>query len=162
MKISRLLVAAGLVAMSLASSLVSAQQLQPIQMAPVSKPSLQAITPIDSKASEAHTVEFENQQLRKENAKLREENVRLQAEGEALATRVNNFSSLGGSEVHAYCPNPDTSRNTAGAEADCRGAGYTCEPVSGLCRTSCQTSDMCAGGFTCDTAVQQCVYTSGG
>ena len=94
------------------------------------------------------------QKLEADNRKLREENERLRQENEG-------FKALGGSQVHAYCPNPGTSRNTAGAESDCKSAGYNCEPVSGLCRTSCQTSDMCAGGFTCDTGAQRCVYTAG-
>jgi regulator of replication initiation timing len=96
-----------------------------------------------------------------EVARLERENKRLREENEALKKRVDDFTRLGGSEVHAYCPaeNPNLSRNTSGAENNCGAAGYTCEPVSGLCRTSCQTSDMCAGGFTCDTGAQQCVRT---
>ena len=95
-------------------------------------------------------------QLREENASLREQNAKLQA-------RINEFTRLGGSEVHAYCPTGTTSRNTAGATADCASlGGYTCEEVSGLCRTQCQTTDMCAPGWTCDTGAQQCVYTGGG
>ena len=68
---------------------------------------------------------------------------------------------LGGSLVHAYCPAGDNtvSRNTAGAETNCAAAGYTCEPVTGQCRTTCQTSDMCSRGFTCDTGRQRCVRT---
>ena len=96
-----------------------------------------------------------------EVARLERENKRLREENEALKKRVDDFTRLGGSEVHAYCPadNPTLSRNTAGAENDCGAAGYTCEPVSGQCRTSCQTSNMCAAGFTCDTGAQQCVRT---
>lgn len=96
-----------------------------------------------------------------EVARLERENKRLREENEALKKRVDDFTRLGGSEVHAYCPagSPTLSRNTSGAENNCGAAGYTCEPVSGLCRTSCQTSDMCAGGFTCDTGAQQCVRT---
>jgi hypothetical protein len=100
------------------------------------------------------TAALEKQKMERENAKLREENA-------ALKQRVDAMTSLGGSQVHAYCPagSPGISRNTAGAESNCNQAGYNCEPVSGLCRTSCQTSDMCAANFTCDTAAQQCVRT---
>jgi hypothetical protein len=100
------------------------------------------------------TPEMEKAKLERENRKLREENA-------ALKKQVDDFTALGGSNVYAYCPagQPNVSRNTSGAESDCGRAGYTCEPVSGQCRTSCQTSDMCAGGFTCDTSTQQCVRT---
>lgn len=126
----------------LASSIAGAQNIQPIQLTP----RVAAPVQIDQEA-------LEKQRLERENAKLREENA-------ALKQRVDNFSNLGGSEVRAYCPTPGTSRNTAGVEANCQdNGGYLCEPVSGLCRTRCQTSDMCAGGWTCDTGVQQCVRT---
>lgn len=88
-----------------------------------------------------------------------DKNKQLRAENEALKAQIDGFTRLGGSQVTAYCEsgNPTISRNTAGASADCGLAGYNCEPVSGLCRTSCQTSDMCSGGFVCDTGAQQCV-----
>ena len=86
-----------------------------------------------------------------------DKNKQLRAENEALKAQIEGFTRLGGSHVTAYCENPSTSRNTAGASADCSLAGYNCEPVSGQCRTSCQTSDMCSGGFVCDTGAQQCV-----
>ena len=56
-----------------------------------------------------------------EVARLERENKRLREENEALKKRVDDFTRLGGSEVHAYCPadNPTISRNTAGAESDC-------------------------------------------
>lgn len=141
MKLPSLILAA---ALSLAAT-ASAQnlQIQPIKMA---QPAAQA-TQIDTAA-------IEKTRLERENARLREEN-------SALKQRVDAMTSLGGSEVKAYCPvgNPGISRNTAGAESNCAQAGYNCEPVSGLCRTSCQTSDMCAANFTCDTAAQQCIRT---
>ena len=97
----------------------------------------------------------------REIAQLKRENARLQAENDQLKAKVQGYSVLGGSQVHAYCAagTNTVSKNTAGAENNCASAGYTCEEVSGLCRTSCQTSNMCAGGFTCDTGIQQCVRT---
>jgi hypothetical protein len=136
MKASSLILAAALAIASTAS----AQTMVRPRVAP-------AIAQIDTAA-------LEKQKMERENAKLREENA-------ALKQRVDAMTSLGGSQVHAYCPagSPGISRNTAGAESNCNQAGYNCEPVSGLCRTSCQTSDMCAANFTCDTAAQQCVRT---
>ena len=141
MKLKSLVVAACLVAGSLAQG----QNLQTIKIAPLAQPAT-ATAQIDQEALARQKLESENKKLREENA--------------ALQQRVENFINVGGSEVRAYCPTPGTSRNTAGAEANCADAGgYMCEPVSGLCRTSCQTSDMCAGGWTCDTGIQQCVRT---
>lgn len=141
MKLKSLVVAACLVAASFAH----AQTLQTIKIAPLAQPAA-AAAQIDQEALARQKLEADNKKLREENA--------------ALQQRVENFINVGGSEVRAYCPTPGTSRNTAGAEANCADAGgYMCEPVSGLCRTSCQTSDMCAGGWTCDTGIQQCVRT---
>jgi hypothetical protein len=122
--------------------------MQPIKIQQVQPaPNVGQVAQVDQAALEKARLERENKKLREENAALRKQ--------------VDDFTALGGSNVHAYCPagQPNISRNTSGAEADCSRAGYTCEPVSGQCRTSCQTSDMCAGGFTCDTGVQQCVRT---
>lgn len=128
---------------SVAAGAQTVPVIQKLQMAP--RPAT-AAAQIDQEA-------MERTRLERENARLKEENA-------ALKKRIDDLTTLGGSEVHAYCANPGTSRNTAGAESECRdNGGYMCEPVSGLCRTSCQTSDMCAGGWTCDTSVQQCVRT---
>ena len=86
-----------------------------------------------------------------------QKNRALKAELDGANQRIGEMTRLGGSQVMAYCATPSQSRNTAGASNDCATAGYGCEPVSGLCRTSCQTSDMCASGYLCDTGVQQCV-----
>lgn len=105
-----------------------------------------------------------NKQLSERNRKLRDENVRLNEENAALQARVGELTRLGGSEVHAYCPagSNTISRNTAGAESNCALAGYTCEQVSGLCHTSCQSSDMCSVGFTCKIEDQRCVPSVSG
>lgn len=138
MKASSLILAA---ALAIASTASAQTMIRPVQLA---TPAVQA--------AQIDTAALEKQKMERENARLREENA-------VLKQRVDAMTSLGGSQVHAYCPNPSTSRNTAGAESNCNQAGYNCEPVSGLCRTTCQTSDMCAANFTCDTGAQQCVRT---
>ena len=128
------------------------QSVQPAQLAVSPTPQLQ-VAEVDEQAAALR-------KSQNENKKLREENSRLLGENASLNDRIGEFTRLGGSEVRAYCPAATTSRNTAGAEANCRDlGGYTCEPVSGLCHTSCQVSDMCAPGWTCDTGIQQCVKT---
>jgi len=140
------LLAAALLALTVGAA--HAQTLQPIQLQP------RAAAQVNTQAAQIDEAAMEKTRLERENK-------RLKAENEALQKRIDEFTRLGGSQVHAYCPadNPNLSRNTSGAENNCGAAGYTCEPVSGQCRTSCQTSDMCAGGFTCDTGAQQCVRT---
>lgn len=140
MKASSLILAA---ALAIASTASAQTMIRPVQLA---TPAVQA--------AQIDTAALEKQKMERENARLREENA-------VLKQRVDAMTSLGGSQVHAYCPvgSPGISRNTAGAESNCAQSGYNCEPVSGLCRTTCQTSDMCAANFTCDTGAQQCVRT---
>jgi len=129
----------------LTAALAQAQTLQTIKIAPLAQPAA-ATAQIDQEALARQKLESENKKLREENA--------------ALKQRLENFTSLGGSEVHAYCPSKTTSRNTAGAETNCAAGGYECEPVSGLCKTSCTTSgDTCSFGFTCGPS-NQCVATA--
>lgn len=129
-----------LACLALAAMGALAQSIQPMQL----KPGIVAAAQIDRAAI-----------LEEQNKKLRAENAELKAE-------LESYRAKGGSQVHAYCSDDaKTSHNTAGAEQDCGKSGYMCEPVGGQCRTSCQTSDMCAGGFTCDTSTSQCVYTAG-
>jgi len=148
------------------AALAHAQMMPTMPTNPPSKPvHAMAPAPIDHPALQATELDqdaLERRRLEKENRQLRAENDRLKAENAELSGRVENFSKLGGSEVHAYCADGQTSRNTAGAQSDCTRSGYQCEPVSGLCRTSCQTTDMCAAGWVCDTGIQQCVVPSGG
>jgi hypothetical protein len=96
------------------------------------------------------------------NRQLRENNKRLRNENGALTERITQMTTRGGSQVRAWCPSDTISRSTAGDEANCEAAGYTCEPVSGLCRTSCQTSDMCSINHTCDPVSHSCVDTTHG
>lgn len=121
----------------LASASVLAQSMRPITVTPEAVRAME----VDPSPCKPHV----------------DRNKQLRAENEALKARIDGFTRLGGSHVVAYCENPSTSRNTAGASADCSLAGYNCEPVSGQCRTTCQTSDMCSGGFVCDTGARQCV-----
>ena len=114
------------------TSLAHAQNLQTIKLPP---PGQLEAAQVDENAAAIRKLEIENKKLREENAALRQ--------------RLENFTSLGGSEVHAYCPSEATSRNTAGVEANCAAGGYTCEPVTGLCRDSCETSAACATTFKC-------------
>ena len=130
-------------------------------------PTDQAVQPAAAVEPQLQVAEIDKdaviKRLRDQNAQLREKIATLDQENAELKGRIEAMTSLGGSEVHAYCSDTITSRNTAGAEAVCRDAGgFTCEAVSGLCRTSCQTTDMCAPGWTCDTEIQQCINTSGG
>jgi hypothetical protein len=53
-----------------------------------------------------------------------------------------------------YCEG-NVSRNTAGEATGCE--PYVCDASAGTCRTRCTTSDACAGGYVCDTAIAQCV-----
>lgn len=121
--------------------------------APTSAQTLQTLRPTVA-PSAVQTVVIDYQAQYKQE---REKNTQLRAENNALKQQITEFTALGGSRVMAYCENPATSRNTSGASNNCAAAGYNCESVSGLCRTTCQTSDMCTGGFVCDTSIQQCV-----
>lgn len=148
------------------AALARAQMTPSIPMDPPSRPvHAMAPAPMDRPAlqdTELDQDALERRRLEKENRELRAENERLKAENAELSARVDNFSKFGGTEVHAYCATGQLSRNTAGAESDCTRSGYQCEQVTGLCHTSCQTTDMCAAGWVCATDVQQCVVADGG
>lgn len=136
MKFLTACLAAGL----LFSAAVAAQNLQPIKLAPIAHSNVEAIQ-VD--------------QCAVDKAALARENKRLQEENAALKKRVDDFTLLGGSEVHAYCPSRTVSRNTAGGENDCALSGYACDSVSGQCRTRCEVSEHCATGNLCEN--NQCV-----
>ena len=143
--------------LALAQTVQTVQPIRAVQPAPAVQP--QVVQPVAEQGAPQYVdrtaqLEAQNKHLRESNLALKQENAQLKARMDAMTTR-------GGSEVRAWCPAATVSRNTAGATANCATAGYTCEPVSGLCRTSCQTSDMCAGGFTCDVGAGKCVHTGG-
>jgi hypothetical protein len=92
------------------------------------------------------------QELVEQNNTLQKEINTLQQQKAELQQKLNAATQVGGSAVKAYCESPTVSRNTSGAKNDCALTGYMCEPVSGLCRTSCRkTQDYCAPGYACDT-----------
>jgi opacity protein-like surface antigen len=97
-----------------------------------------------------------------EKAKLERENKRLREENAALKKQVDDFTALGGSNVHAYCANETTSRNTSGAEQAC-GANLKCDQVTGLCKTACTTTSDCAVGACeiCGSDTQGICTTTG-
>jgi hypothetical protein len=141
--------------------LVAAQVVEPMQPAqPVhAKPAMQVRPGAALPAAAAIDREA---LLQAQNAKLREENAKLKAENAALKADIDSYRMLGGSQVHAFCGADGTSsRNTAGVQSDCTASGYLCEPVSGLCRTTCQNTGECAAGWVCDTEVSQCIVPHG-
>ena len=123
----------------------------PTQEVSPSDPSL-AIPVDDPEALKARI-----RQLKEQNQALANERDALVGERDALTVRIDEMTALGGSLVTAYCASRVISRNTAGAEEDCSTAGYVCAPVSGLCHTTCQSSDHCARGFACDVEASRCI-----
>ncbi|MSQ98767.1 MAG: hypothetical protein EXR85_05660 [Xanthomonadales bacterium] len=95
-------------------------------------------------------------QLKEQNQALAEERDALARERNILQARIDEMTAPGGSLVTAYCASQTISRNTAGAEEDCSTGGYVCAPVSGLCYTTCQTSEHCARGNSCDPITSNC------
>jgi hypothetical protein len=128
------------VALSFAAASSAQTQVQPAVKPLVVQP-LQVATPkpeLESNLPEQRIakLEAEKRALQEENMRLREQN--------------RQMTELGGSQVRAYCPSVEVSRNTAGAENNCASSGYNCEQVSGLCYTSCSTGIECAKDFNCD------------
>jgi hypothetical protein len=106
----------------------------------------------------AEKVLEQKEQCTKENQQLRDQNKTLQQQNSDLQKKLNATTHPGGSAVKAYCESPTVSRNTAGATNNCGATGYMCEPVSGLCRTSCTSSQDCASGYVCDTLYGRCIH----
>lgn len=89
--------------------------------------------------------------------KERAKNQELRGQVASLQAELASWTSKGGSQVHAYCETETLSRNTAGASNDCAASGYKCERVSGLCRTSANSSAECAGSWLYCATTRQCV-----
>lgn len=124
--------------------------------APLSAQTVNTVRPmVAPKVANTVQIDYRAQweQERAKNQQLREENASLHAQLQA-------WTRKGGSQVHAYCETPTVSANSAGARNDCAAAGYTCEPVSGLCRTSAANSDQCAGGRTWCVYGNRCVRSA--
>ena len=113
---------------------------------------VQAIQRIEATPFVANVMDY-----RAVHARVVGSNKPLRGELETADTRTGETTCLGGRLVQAYSTAPSVIRDTAGAKNNCGSAGYGCGPVSGLCRTSCRTSNMCGDGFLCDTGAQQCV-----
>jgi len=120
---------------------------QNVPAAPTMQGARPAVTP-----QLMHALDIDYQaQYRKEV----EKNKQLRGENDGLRQQLAEMTRHGGSLVHAYCETRTVSRNTAGDRNDCARNGYTCEAVSGLCRTSANDSDQCSDGFLLD--VDHCV-----
>jgi hypothetical protein len=139
-------------------------QIQPIQPAPVVQP---VVAPVatDAAATEQAPSGIQPietmESVKAANQKLREANKALKAENDSLKARIAQMTTPGGSAVHAYCPTDTTSRNTAGAEANCAASGYKCEEVSGLCHQMCSSSEQCAAGHSCNPCNNKCENNAG-
>jgi hypothetical protein len=147
---------------------VRAIQIQPIQAQPA--PATQAIQvqPAATASDAAQVAPAEPigpvqtpEALAAANQQLRENNRLLRNENSALKDRILQMTTRGGSQVRAWCPTETTSRNTAGAEADCGATGYKCEDVSGLCHKTCTSSDQCAVGHSCNPCNNHCENNAG-
>lgn len=134
---------AGLLVCLFAASIAGAQNVVPIQQLQVAPRPAGSVAQVDQGAIERRRLELENARLKEENA--------------ALKQRIEALTTLGGSEVRAYCAAPNVSRNTAGAERNCAEGGYSCDAVTGLCNTQCTTSTQCSGsGYSCDPVSHTC------
>lgn len=134
-------------AAALLAAPLSAQTLQTVRIAP---PPIAA--PPSADAAQSIVVDYKAKW-----EKEREKTAQLQSQLQGLSEQLAAYTGRGGSLVHAYCETPTLSRNTAGASNDCAASGYTCEPVSGLCRTSSNNSSECAAGYLYCATNSRCV-----
>jgi len=91
----------------------------------------------------------QNTALRGQLIDTRSELARVTRELYKANQQIKEMTTLGGSQVLAYCASKTISRTTAGVETNC--IGYLCEASSGMCKTSCTTTQNdCALGYYCD------------
>ena len=146
---------------ALLAAIVVTPALAQISMQPMPRPAPVVLPPAATiqqdpdAARKVMTLEDARAQIAKLRAEKRDLDAKLT---EALAT-IDQWTSKGGSLVHAYCESETLSRSSAGASEDCSNNGYRCSPVEGTCRRSCNSSDECAGYYVCDTAAHVCVHT---
>ena len=109
-------------------------------------------------ANSPETARAAIQKLHQRNLQLRQQLAVSVSALQELRRQLDAATTPGGSRVTASCASPTLSRNSAGAQEDCAASGYACAAVSGLCHRSCNTTDMCAPGFVCDTGVHTCLW----
>jgi len=147
---------AGACLLVLGSLLAPALAQTAIRVRPAAVP---APTPVATAApADAATIQPD---YRAELEKARAKNRQLRSENESLRAQLAQWTIKGGSLVHAYCETATLSASTAGARNDCAATGYTCEPVSGLCRTSATDGSQCAVGRTWCVYGNRCVASAG-
>ena len=151
----RLRLVALFAALLVAPALAQVMQVQPVQpiQRPMIVPQIQAVPSDPSAAEKVMTVEDAQKRIAQLQKEKRELDGRLT---EALAT-IDQWTSKGGSLVHAYCESEEVSRSSAGATENCADSGYRCAPVEGTCRRTCNVTTDCAGYHVCDTAAHVCV-----
>lgn len=148
----RLRLVALFAALLVTPALAQVLQVQPIQ--PKIQPAPVLVVPSDPNAAEKiMTIEDAQKRIAQLQREKRELDGRLT---EALAT-IDQWTSKGGSLVHAYCESEEVSRSSAGATENCADSGYRCAPVEGTCRRTCNVTTDCAGYHVCDTAAHVCV-----
>jgi hypothetical protein len=144
---------------------IQVQPIQPIQPAPAAQdtqvaPVARPVAETDQASPGVQPIETV-ESMKAANQNLREANKKLKTENATLKDRLAQMTTRGGSLVRAYCPTDTTSRNTAGAEANCAATGYKCEDVSGMCHKTCSSSDQCAIGHSCNPCNNKCENNSG-
>lgn len=149
----RLRLVALLTAIVVTPALAQVMQVQPIQQSvPV-----RIMPPVAQQPADAVEKIMTIEEARARIAQLQREKRELDGKlTETLAT-LDQWTKKGGSLVHAYCEGEEMSRNSAGEAENCAASGYSCAPVEGTCRHSCNVTTDCAGYHVCDTAAHVCV-----
>lgn len=154
-----ILVAAVFALLLAGAAVAQIQQIRPQVLRPLIQPqsTVQAVPASQLNYQDPEMMKAQIARLKKDKRELRLQLNASVADLQAARKTLDEMTRAGGSLVTAQCASPALSRNSAGAEENCAASGYGCEPVSGLCRRMCSTSDQCASGFLCDTGAQRCV-----